>query len=81
MDTARTPEEKKYLAEFRRPVAQQFWESADIPRVLESDSWEEDGRFWFRTVYWEADEGPSRKGSFSLEFEDDSTEIIDWWVQ
>lgn len=80
MDSARTDEEKKYLAELRRPVAQRFWECADIPSVLESESWDEDGRIWCRTVYWENEEGPSRRGSFGLEFDEDSTEVIDWWV-
>ena len=81
MDTARTHDEKEYLAELRRPAAQQFWESADIPRFLESESWDEDGRYWCRTVYWENDDGPSKRGLFGLEFEEDSTEVIDWWVR
>lgn len=83
-DTTRTIEEKQFLEELRRPFAEIFWVTQDLPEIAESENWDVDGRFWTRVVYWEPTErfpdDSSRKGSFSLEFDRDSVEIIDHWI-
>lgn len=73
--------ELKHLETQREIAAQRYFEQADLPEICETDSgWTRDGIFWSKGIYWENGDQPSRRGSFGVEFQPDTDEIVGDWA-
>ena len=71
------------LEKARRAVADKAFAEADFGDAVvgETGGWQSDGNYWSLRVFWEQPEGPSRSGSFGVEFRPDSDKVVETWSQ
>ena len=73
------------LAKRRNEVANETFETTDLPPVEDHDGWEINGNHWHKTVYWKPDHehtckcedcNSSLRGGFDIEFKEGTAEIF-----
>lgn len=74
--------QEDFLKSERKKVAEQWFAEADFDDIDHADRFVSDGNFFSCRVYWvNPDGGDTIAGSVGVEFEPNSTKIIDNWHQ
>ena len=63
----------------RLEIAEQLFQDKDLPRIEAVNGFDIDNNILSRTVFWYNPEGDSIKGSFGVEFKNNSTEVLETW--
>ncbi|OAM91757.1 hypothetical protein OH491_24965 [Termitidicoccus mucosus] len=71
------------LRDARKIAADQKFADHDFgdSTVTDSDSWTEDGVYWSRWIYGDGEDGERFRASFGVEFQKDTAEVADTWVE